>query len=50
LWRATLHACSVPPARPDAMATMQVPFLDLRVQHEPLTAELVDAFREVTSL
>jgi dTDP-4-amino-4,6-dideoxygalactose transaminase len=30
------------------MATMQVPFLDLRVQHEPLMTELVDAFRQVT--
>jgi len=29
---------------------MQVPFLDLRAQHEPLMAELLDAFREVTSL
>src|SRR3974390_2713622 len=28
--------------------TMQVPFLDLRVQHEPLMPELVDAFRQVT--
>src|SRR5882762_8081022 len=28
--------------------TMQVPFLDLRVQHEPLMGELVDAFRQVT--
>jgi dTDP-4-amino-4,6-dideoxygalactose transaminase len=27
---------------------MQVPFLDLRAQHEPLMPELVDAFREVT--
>ena len=27
---------------------MQVPFLDLRVQHEPLMTELVDAFRHVT--
>ena len=27
---------------------MQVPFLDLRVQHEPLMTELVDAFRQVT--
>jgi dTDP-4-amino-4,6-dideoxygalactose transaminase len=27
---------------------MQVPFLDLRVQHEPLMTELVDAFRRVT--
>ena len=27
---------------------MQVPFLDLRVQHEPLMPELVDAFRQVT--
>ncbi|HWW01971.1 MAG TPA: DegT/DnrJ/EryC1/StrS family aminotransferase [Candidatus Acidoferrum sp.] len=26
----------------------QVPFLDLRIQHEPLMAELVEAFREVT--
>jgi dTDP-4-amino-4,6-dideoxygalactose transaminase len=30
------------------MAAMQVPFLDLRVQHEPLMTELVDAFRQVT--
>ncbi len=30
------------------MATMRVPFLDLRVQHEPLMTELVDAFRQVT--
>ncbi len=28
--------------------SVQVPFLDLRVQHEPLMAELVEAFREVT--
>ncbi len=27
---------------------MQVPFLDLRVQHEPLMGELMDAFRQVT--
>jgi dTDP-4-amino-4,6-dideoxygalactose transaminase len=27
---------------------MQVPFLDLRVQHEPLMGEFLDAFREVT--
>ncbi len=27
---------------------MQVPFLDLRVQHEPLMPELVEAFRQVT--
>jgi dTDP-4-amino-4,6-dideoxygalactose transaminase len=27
---------------------MQVPFLDLRVQHEPLMPELVEAFRHVT--
>ena len=27
---------------------MQVPFLDLRVQHEPLMPELLDAFRQVT--
>ena len=26
---------------------MQVPFLDLHVQHEPLRPELVDAFRQV---
>ena len=36
------------PPPPEAMVTMQVPFLDLRVQHEPLMAELVDAFRQVT--
>src|SRR6266850_297998 len=28
--------------------TMQVPFLDLRVHHEPLMGEFVDAFRQVT--
>lgn len=27
---------------------VQVPFLDLRIQHEPLMPELLDAFREVT--
>src|ERR1041385_2775666 len=27
---------------------MQVPFLDLRVHHEPLMEEFVDAFRQVT--
>jgi dTDP-4-amino-4,6-dideoxygalactose transaminase len=27
---------------------MHVPFLDLRMQHEPLMTELVDAFRQVT--
>ena len=27
---------------------MQVPFLDLRVHHEPLMSEFVDAFRQVT--
>ena len=27
---------------------MQVPFLDLRVQHEPLMTELLDVFRQVT--
>src|SRR5262252_7273369 len=27
---------------------VQVPFLDLRVQHEPLMPELLDTFREVT--
>jgi dTDP-4-amino-4,6-dideoxygalactose transaminase len=30
------------------MVTVQVPFLDLRVQHEPLMSELLDAFRQVT--
>src|ERR1043165_9501865 len=29
---------------------MQVPFLDLRVHHEPLMEEFVDAFRQVTEL
>jgi len=29
---------------------MQVPFLDLRVHHEPLMGELLDAFRQVTEL
>ena len=29
---------------------MQVPFLDLRVQHEPLMTEPVDAFRQVIPL
>ena len=29
------------------MVTMQVPFLDLRAQHEPLMPELVEAFRQV---
>ena len=28
--------------------SVQVPFLDLRVQHEPLMPELLEAFREVT--
>src|SRR6516164_9281315 len=28
--------------------TTQVPFLDLRIHHEPLMGELVDAFRQVT--
>lgn len=28
--------------------SVQVPFLDLRVQHEPLMPELLDAFRQVT--
>ncbi len=28
--------------------TLQVPFLDLRAQHEPLMPELMDAFRQVT--
>ncbi|HWI56842.1 MAG TPA: DegT/DnrJ/EryC1/StrS family aminotransferase, partial [Bacillota bacterium] len=27
---------------------VQVPFLDLRVQHEPLMPELLEAFRQVT--
>src|SRR5438034_10356351 len=27
---------------------MQVPFLDLRVHHEPLMGEFMDAFRQVT--
>jgi dTDP-4-amino-4,6-dideoxygalactose transaminase len=27
--------------------SMQVPFLDLKVQHEPLMPELLEAFREV---
>jgi dTDP-4-amino-4,6-dideoxygalactose transaminase len=30
------------------MVNMQVPFLDLRVQHQPLMTELVDAFCQVT--
>jgi dTDP-4-amino-4,6-dideoxygalactose transaminase len=30
------------------MVIMQVPFLDLRAQHEPLMAELLDVFRQVT--
>jgi hypothetical protein len=29
------------------MAIMQVPFLDLRAQLEPLMADLMEAFREV---
>jgi hypothetical protein len=29
---------------------MQVPFLDLRLQHEPLMPELVQAFRQVPPL
>ena len=44
---ATRRGCFVQPPPPDAMATMRVPFLDLRVQHEPLMTELVDAFRQV---
>ena len=28
---------------------MQVPFLDLHVQHEPLMMELLDAFRQVAN-
>ena len=42
------RAAASPSPPPDAMATMRVPFLDLRVQHEPLMTELVDAFRQVT--
>ena len=48
LSQATRRGCSVLP--PEAMATMQVPFLDLRVEHEPLMTEPVDAFRQVNLL
>src|SRR5215831_5406939 len=47
--RATLPAFSAtrrPP--PEAIVSVQVPFLDLRVQHEPLMGELLEAFRQVT--
>src|SRR6516225_7213638 len=30
------------------MTSVEVPFLDLRVQHEPLMSELVETFRQVT--
>ncbi len=45
---ATLPESSAPRRPPEAIVTVQVPFLDLRVQHEPLMAELLEAFRQVT--
>jgi len=47
---ATRRAFSAVPAQSETtnMVTAQVPFLDLRVQHEPLMRELLDAFRQVT--
>jgi dTDP-4-amino-4,6-dideoxygalactose transaminase len=36
------------PATIEHKVTVQVPFLDLRIQHEPLMPELLEAFRRVT--
>ncbi len=36
------------PATIEKKATVQVPFLDLRIQHDPLMPELLEAFRRVT--
>jgi dTDP-4-amino-4,6-dideoxygalactose transaminase len=38
----------MPKQPPEAIVSVQVPFLDLRVQHEPLMGELLEAFRQVT--
>src|SRR2546421_611240 len=46
--RATLRACCVMLKPLEPAVSVQVPFLDLRVQHEPLMAELMEAFRQVT--
>src|SRR5262245_16640868 len=49
LWsQATLRAFSALRKPPENTVTVQVPFLDLRVQHEPLMAELLEAFKQVT--
>src|SRR5439155_3919569 len=45
---ATPPAFFATPRPLEAIVTVQVPFLDLRVQHEPLMAELLEAFRQVT--
>src|SRR6266487_3283107 len=45
---------AIPPAfyarltKAETTVTLQVPFLDLRAQHEPLMPELLDALRQVT--
>src|SRR5437762_2000968 len=44
----TLRVCCAMLKLPDPAVSVQVPFLDLRVQHEPLMAELLEAFRQVT--
>src|SRR5215471_11656605 len=48
-WPATRHVSSAPRRPLENIVTVQVPFLDLRVQHEPLMGELLEAFRQVTN-
>src|SRR5512137_1462793 len=47
-WPGTQPGCFAAAAATKGRPAMQVPFLDLRVQHEPLMPELVNAFRQVT--
>src|SRR5947208_7865147 len=46
--RVTLRACCVMLKPLEPAVSVQVPFLDLRVHHEPLMGELLEAFRQVT--
>src|SRR6266446_7321532 len=45
---ATPRACFARPAFSETIVVVQVPFLDLRAHHQPLMAELLEAFRQVT--
>src|SRR5512146_3080350 len=47
-WLAIRRACCAELKQLKDGVSVQVPFLDLRVQHEPLMPELVEAFKQVT--